>query len=272
VPELRRRIAELEAELQARADELWMLRSVLNSLPYAVFWKDRGSTYRGCNQRFAADIDLPSPAAIVGLTDFDLPWQPSEAQGFREDDARIMAAGQPEYDDHETVIYPNGRQEWFETHKIPLRDAAGEVGGLLTTYINITDRKQAQAIVQSQAALLAELSTPLIPLNDNILVMPLVGAIDSRRAQQILETLLVGMAERQARVTILDITGVPVIDTQVAAALLRAAQAARLLGAQVVLTGIRPEVAQTLVGLGVDFGSVVTRSTLQRGIAYALTT
>jgi rsbT co-antagonist protein RsbR len=76
--------------------------------------------------------------------------------------------------------------------------------------------------------------------------------------------------ETHAQVAILDITGVPVVDTQVANALLRAAQAVKLLGAQVVLTGIRPEVAQTLVGLGVDLGDIVTRGTLQSGIAFAL--
>ena len=120
------------------------------------------------------------------------------------------------------------------------------------------------------AAALAELSTPLIPISDDTVVMPLVGTIDSRRAQQVIEGLLVGIVETRAQVAILDITGVPVVDTQVANALLRAAQAVKLLGAQVVLTGIRPEVAQTLVGLGVDLTGIVTRSTLQSGIAFAL--
>jgi rsbT co-antagonist protein RsbR len=99
--------------------------------------------------------------------------------------------------------------------------------------------------------------------------MPLIGSVDSRRAQQVIETLLQGIAASGAQVAILDITGVPVVDTQVADALIRAAQAVKLLGAQVVLTGIRPEVAQTLVGLGTDLRGIVTRSSLQSGIAYA---
>ena len=85
-----------------------------------------------------------------------------------------------------------------------------------------------------------------------------------------LETLLEGVAVSRASTAILDITGVPVVDTQVANALLRAAQAVKLLGAQVVLTGIRPEVAQTLVGLGADLSGIVTRATLQSGIAYGM--
>ena len=144
---------------------------------------------------------------------------------------------------------------------------------------NITERKRAEAMlrqskdqeemIRAQQAVLAELSTPLIPINEHVMVMPLIGGVDSRRAQQVLETLLNGVASSHAQIAILDITGVPVVDTQVANALVRAAQAVKLLGAQVVLTGIRPEVAQTLVGLGVDLVSIVTRSSLQSGIAYA---
>ena len=102
------------------------------------------------------------------------------------------------------------------------------------------------------------------------MVMPLIGTVDARRAQDVLDTLLHGIAESKAEVAILDITGVPLVDAQVANGLVRAAHAVQLLGAQVVLTGIRPEVAQTLVGLGVDLSGIITRSTVQSGIAYAL--
>jgi rsbT co-antagonist protein RsbR len=144
---------------------------------------------------------------------------------------------------------------------------------------NITERKRAEEMlrqsisqeetIRAQEAALAELSTPLIPISDQVMVMPLIGAVDSRRAQQVLEALLEGVASSRALIAILDITGVPVVDTQVADALLRAAQAVKLLGAQVVLTGIRPEVAQTLVGLGADLSGIVTCGSLQTGIAYA---
>ncbi len=129
-----------------------------------------------------------------------------------------------------------------------------------------------QRLIDTQQAALRELSTPLIPLADGVIVMPLVGAIDANRAQQIMETLLEGIGSQQSETAILDITGVKVVDTQVADALLRAARAAQLLGAQVVLTGISAEVAQALVGLGADLSGVVTRSNLQSGIAYAMQT
>jgi rsbT co-antagonist protein RsbR len=124
--------------------------------------------------------------------------------------------------------------------------------------------------IRIQELALRELSTPLLAVSDHTVVMPLIGAIDSRRAQQVIETLLEGITSYSADIAILDITGVTVVDTQVANALLRAAQAVRLLGARVVLTGIRPEIAQTLVGLGADLSEVVTRSSLQSGIAYAI--
>ncbi len=126
------------------------------------------------------------------------------------------------------------------------------------------------AIIDAQRAVLHELSTPLIPVTDSVMVMPLIGTIDSSRAQQIISTLLEGAAASRTRTIILDITGVPVIDTHIANILVRASQALRLLGADVVITGIRPEVAQTLVGLGVNLDGIVTLGTLQAGIRRAM--
>jgi anti-anti-sigma regulatory factor len=174
---------------------------------------------------------------------------------------------------------------WIETTYFPFSDAAGTVTHVGLIIQDVSDRvfvEQAQQqreaervalqeqVIAAQGAALRELSTPLIPISDEVVAMPLIGSIDSARAQLVLETLLTGVAERQASTTIIDITGVSVVDTQVADALIRAAQAVKLLGARVILTGIRPEVAQTLVNLGVDLSGIVTRGTLQSGIAEAL--
>ncbi len=115
-----------------------------------------------------------------------------------------------------------------------------------------------------------ELSTPLVPIAEGVVVLPLVGTIDSQRAQQIMDVLLGGISAQRARVVILDITGVPVVDTSVATYLLQATQAVRLLGAECILVGITPEVAQTVVSLGVELKGLVTRSDLQGGVEYAL--
>jgi rsbT co-antagonist protein RsbR len=143
---------------------------------------------------------------------------------------------------------------------------------------DITAQKEAEAermafkeqIIQAQRAALRELSTPLIPLSQNVVLIPLIGTIDSNRAQQVMETLLEGIAAYQADTAIVDITGVSVVDTQVANALIQAAQAVRLLGAQVILTGIGPSMAQTLVHLGADLSSITTRGSLQSAVLEAL--
>lgn len=134
----------------------------------------------------------------------------------------------------------------------------------------LVERKRAQSLIQEQAALLAQLSTPLIPLSDQVLVLPLIGAVDTMRAQQITETLLSGVVEHKAQVVIIDITGLPYMDTHVAGMLTHTAQALQLLGSTTVLTGIRPEVAQTLVSLGLQLHGVRTFATLQSGIAFAI--
>ncbi|NOK58727.1 MAG: PAS domain S-box protein [Chloroflexi bacterium AL-W] len=100
--------------------------------------------------------------------------------------------------------------------------------------------------------------------------MPLIGTIDSNRAQQMIETLLEGITRYQANVAILDVTGVPLVDTQIADALIRASRAAQLIGSQIVLIGIGPEVAQTLVTIGIDLSDIVIHTNIQNGIAYAL--
>lgn len=115
-----------------------------------------------------------------------------------------------------------------------------------------------------------EMGTPVIPVHERILVLPLIGPVDSDRARQFTERMLEEVRRQRALVVLVDITGVPLVDTAVAQALLRAAEAVRLLGAEMVLVGVRSEVAQTLVTLGVDMSAVVSRSTLQSGVEYAL--
>jgi anti-anti-sigma factor len=138
----------------------------------------------------------------------------------------------------------------------------------------ITERKRAEEVrtqlqeeVMIAQATIREMSTPLIPVDEQTIIMPLIGALDSQRAHQVLNVLLRGIESSHARLAILDITGVPVVDTQVAGMLIQVAQAVRLLGAQVVLTGIRPEVAQSLVGLGIDLRGLHTHSCLADAVA-----
>jgi anti-anti-sigma regulatory factor len=163
----------------------------------------------------------------------------------------------------------------FSIEAFPLRNQC-----IAITFENVTERKRAEEAlrqsmlqeekIRAQQVALEELSTPMIPITDRIVVMPLVGAIDSRRAQQVMDSLLYGIANTRAETAIIDITGVSVVDTQVANALVRAAVSVQLLGARVMITGIRPEVAQTLVGLGVDLRGISAYGTLSSAIAAAM--
>lgn len=131
-------------------------------------------------------------------------------------------------------------------------------------------RRHLETLSRHQAAI-RELSTPVIKMHDRLLLLPIVGTVDSLRAQQIMETVLVRVVEEQAKVIIIDIAGVPVVDTQVADHLLKTTSAVRLLGAQSVLTGISAQVARTMVELGVEITTMHTRSRLSDGIELALT-
>ncbi|NJK81837.1 MAG: STAS domain-containing protein [Chloroflexaceae bacterium] len=125
-------------------------------------------------------------------------------------------------------------------------------------------------IIEAQRSVIRALSTPLIPIAEHILIMPLVGAIDTYRAHQVMDTLLHGVDQHRARVVIIDITGVDVIDSQIAQAMLDAARAVRLLGARVIMTGISPIVAQSIVQLGITLHDITTYGSLQAGITAAL--
>jgi rsbT co-antagonist protein RsbR len=126
-----------------------------------------------------------------------------------------------------------------------------------------------ETVARHQAAI-RELSTPVIRMYDRVLLLPLVGTVDSHRAEQVMETLLLRVSEDQAKAVIIDIAGVPVVDTRVADHLLKTTSAVRLLGASTILTGISAQVARTIVQLGVDISSMHTRARLADGMELAL--
>jgi len=164
--EAHNRIKELETQLQATASQHDALPNlfglVLDTIPERVFWKDRNSVYLGCNQAFAEDAGLASPAEIIGKTDYDTPWAETEADAYRNDDKHVMDTGEVRIRYEEPQTRPDGSVFWLETSKIPLRDANGEVIGVLGTYTDITDRKKAEQELKNSQRLL-ELVLDTIP-------------------------------------------------------------------------------------------------------------
>jgi rsbT co-antagonist protein RsbR len=134
----------------------------------------------------------------------------------------------------------------------------------------IADLSEREQTIQLQSRVIRELSTPVLPVLDDVLVMPLVGAIDSLRAAQITERLLEGVSASQSSLVILDITAVPMVDMSIAQHLLGAVRAVGLLGARCVLVGVRPEVAQALVSIGADLSSLSIQRDLKAGLLYVL--
>ncbi|MGW4310533.1 STAS domain-containing protein [Streptomyces californicus] len=127
-----------------------------------------------------------------------------------------------------------------------------------------------EEIISSQASQLMELSTPVVKLWDGVIAVPLVGTLDSARTQVVMEKLLQALVDTGSEQAIIDITGVPAVDTQVAQHLLKTVVAARLMGAECTISGIRPQIAQTIVALGIEFGDIVTKASLADALQHAL--
>nr|WP_202438152.1 STAS domain-containing protein [Streptomyces sp. SID5910] len=142
--------------------------------------------------------------------------------------------------------------------------------GTLRVVVMQTALSEGQALIDRQRLQLLEVATPVIKLWDGIVAVPLIGTLDSARSQVVMETLLESVVEQQARYAILDITGVPTVDSLVAQHLMKTVAAARLMGAECIVSGIRPAIAQTMVHLGLDLGTVVTRASLADALGYVL--
>ncbi|MDO0928813.1 STAS domain-containing protein [Streptomyces sp. TG1A-8] len=139
--------------------------------------------------------------------------------------------------------------------------------GLLTTEAYVRTREE---IISSQAEQLLELSTPVVKLWDGVVGVPLVGTLDSARTQVVMEKMLHTLVDTNSTHAIIDITGVPTVDTQVAQHLLKTVVAARMMGAQCTISGIRPQIAQTIVALGIEFGDIPTNASLSDALRQAL--
>jgi rsbT co-antagonist protein RsbR len=275
---LRQRVVELEHERDQAKQSAELYQAIYQLIPISIQVSHLDQPEDPRSMRLvAANAAMKRTSKVdvgaqIGIRLLEI--YPNIPDNMLQIQGDVIRTGQPHDLGELTYHIDDEHEVTYTTQLIPLPN-----NHLASMLVDVTERKRAEkALRQSialeetilaQNAVLAELSTPLIPISDQIVAMPLIGSVDSRRAQQVIETLLQGIATSGAQIAILDITGVPVVDTQVADALIRAAQAVKLLGAEVVLTGIRPEVAQTLVGLGTDLRGIVTRSSLQSGIAYA---
>jgi len=255
-----------------------ILRTVLDAVPEThIFIKDQQGRFILTNRAHLSSLGVSDMQEVIGKTDRDLFSHELAAQ-YEVDEQAVISSGEGLHNRVEPIIDSAGNHKWYLTSKVPLQGDDGNNIGLIGISRDITvfktledERQRLQGeIIRAQEGALRELSAPLMPIDDRIMVMPLVGSIDLQRAVLIFDSLLSSVAEHQAHTVIIDITGVTIGDTHVADTLIRAAQTIKLLGAQTIITGIRPEIAQNFVSLGMSLESLITRSTLQSGIDYAL--
>jgi len=202
---------------------------------------------------------------------FSIFYTQEDVAGGKCDRALEAATRQGKFEDEGWRVRKDGSHFWASVALTALRDAQGNLRGFGKVTRDLTDRKQAEERLRQQGREIMEMATvPVVQVWQGILLVPLIGMLDSARTQQLMERLLQRLTETTSPVALIDITGVPTIDTQTAQHLIETIKAVRYIGAEVVLTGVRPAIAQTLVHLGVDLSNVATRASLTAGLREAL--
>jgi rsbT co-antagonist protein RsbR len=192
------------------------------------------------------------------------------AKGKTEMELKV-AREEGRYEDEGWRVRKDGSRFWANVIFTPLFDTDGQLRGYGKVTRDLTERRNTEDKIRKQAQEIMEMATvPVVQVWEGIVLVPLIGMLDSQRTQQLMERLLHRVTETSSPIAILDITGVPAIDTQTAQHLIETISAVRLLGAEVILTGVRPVIAQTLVHLGIDLSNVMTRSSLAAGLRMAL--
>jgi anti-anti-sigma factor len=257
-----------------------LYQAILDSLPDIVFVKSAGEDQRYLlANRLCAEAHGQTTTTMVGKRNEDI-FPPDVAASLDTIDARVAAGHESVVFEEVVPILSKGRR-FFHTTKTPIRGEHGRLLFLVGVARDVTEQKQAEeALERSREELRAtrddllatirKLSTPVLPIHDGVLVVPLVGHLDTERSAQFTEALLAGIQGHNAGTAIIDITGVDHVDTDVASHLMQAMRAASLLGTECVLVGIAPSIARTLVDIGIDFGALVTCRDLQAGVAHAL--
>jgi rsbT co-antagonist protein RsbR len=196
--------------------------------------------------------------------------QSRAAQGFSPSETAtfVFSLKQPIFDMLRRGLSDRGLSDMEElVREMWSTNALLDKLGLYTVEVYLQNR---ESIISRQQQELMELSTPVVQLWDNVVALPLIGTLDSERTQVVMENLLEKVVETGASIAIIDITGVPTVDTLVAQHLLKTVAAARLMGADCIISGIRPQIAQTIVHLGINLADIITKATLADAFAIAL--
>jgi PAS domain S-box-containing protein len=261
------------AEAALRDSEERRQRQILETVPMGMsITRLTDSVLLYANEQFGAMFGKPM-AELIGMRILDFYYDPDDRlpmlDALREKGTLRDYQLRMKRPDDGRMFWVNMVAQFFTFN--------GEQT-LLVASADITARKEAEAeherlqqeVINAQQRAIAELSTPVIPIMERIIVMPLIGSIDSMRARDITRTLLAGINQHRAKVVILDVTGVSLMDTGIVNHLNKTIQAARLKGAQTIVTGVSDAVAEAIVDLGIDWSGIITLSDLQTGLVTAL--
>ncbi|AKT43088.1 STAS domain-containing protein [Chondromyces crocatus] len=300
--ELRTRVAELEREFvdarKAQEEHTHLaatLEGILHAVPDLFFQLRSDGTIVRSISRYATDFYVP-PEEFLGKRMQEV--LPEPLNGAITEVLHDVGTSREMRKLEYALPRKDGSDAWYEARLIPLeqedvivvvRDMTAhrhdkEELRLLNAELEERVRERTEElkaetehrlalkrqIIESQQAALRAISTPLVPIARNVVAVPLIGEIGPERSAQLLETILTGIQARGAAIVLLDVTGVPSIDESAAEAMARVARAVSLLGAELILTGIGPQVAQALVSVGVDLSGIRTTRSLEQGIAQAI--
>jgi rsbT co-antagonist protein RsbR len=238
-----------------------ILRAIIGTLETAVTRMDRDGFVTFHDGKTLEALGM-KPGQFVGMNVNDPPPHPMDMEPMRRGVRGELVR---------TRVEVFGML--WETWIIPLRDERGEPNGAVSFTLDATEAKLREdelksriELIERQQKVIRDLSTPIIEVWDSVLTLPMVGVVDSQRAAEVMDNLLAAIVDKRARFAILDLTGVDVVDTKTASYLIELVRAIRLLGAEGVITGIRPNVAQTMVTLGLDLSGIATRGNLRAGL------
>lgn len=241
-----------------------LLRTLTQNVPMALWVIDREGTYVH-QQGEMLSPDGSAPWLHVGENLFAL-YTPEQSEA-----ARRALAGEVVH------LFADLHDITWENWLVPLRGEDGEILGVVGFALDVSRARRAERelreqldVVQRQQQVIRDLSTPIIEVWDGVLTLPMIGVVDSLRTSDVMSELLSEIVRTQARYAILDLTGVDMIDTRVASHLINMIRAIRLLGADGIVTGIQPSVAQTVVALGLDLSSVTTHANLKAALKFCI--
>ncbi|WP_437806495.1 STAS domain-containing protein [Sorangium sp. So ce1078] len=250
-------------ELARLRDRDRILGALINALPIAVWAVDADGTYTYHDGR-GLEAAGHVPGQHVGKNIFEL-------YGDLAGGVERALAGEAVHGMAET------HGCLWESWMVPLSESAGHVRSVIGFSLDVTEGKRAQQalqmkldVIEAQQRVIRELAAPIIEVWEGVLALPMIGVVDSARTAEAMESLLEAISSRSARFAVLDLTGVQVVDTKVADHLIKLVRAIQLLGAEGIICGIRPNVAQTMVALGLDLSAIVTKANLRAGLMHCM--